>query len=280
MRKTFDLPITSSGVYQEVKSKKLPVGFKPLVQAYLNNIKDVPNITQNQLRNMYSPQGEPRLYHKRGQPGPVIMNAQLRDYKTEENMDEVEKIKREKEQKYLHSTGRTDALFNVPEVDAQITKVNKALDRLVGVSKEEKEELRKALLTDIVGKNLNVIKKYQLREMTDPNGNVIKNVMARLPFSSSSSSSSKESDDEKYYSFPPEYEERDEETKRDAKKRLIEKYSSSSYQISNILKIYQDLYRKKYGKTINQDDIKNKYDLTGRGQKQRAVNALADLELS
>ena len=158
MRKTFDLPITSSGVYQEIKSKKMPTGFKPLVQAYLDNIKDVPNITQNQLRNMYSPQGEPRLYRKRGEPSPVIMNAQLRDYVTEEKIDEVEKIKREKEHKYLHSTGRTDALFNVPEVDAQITKVNKALDRLVGVSKQEKEEMRKALLTEIVGQNLNKIK--------------------------------------------------------------------------------------------------------------------------
>ena len=189
----------------------MPTGFKLLVQAYLDNIKDVPNITQNQLRNMYSPQGEPRLYRKRGEPSPVIMNAQLRDYVTEEKIDEVEKIKREKEHKYLHSTGRTDALFNVPEVDAQITKVNKALDRLVGVSKQEKEEMRKALLTEIVGQNLNKIKKYTMREMRDPNGNPIKNVMAQLPFSSSSSSEGK----------VPDYEGPDEQTMRETKKKLI-----------------------------------------------------------
>ena len=209
MRRTFDLPITSSGVYQEVKTKKMKSGFKPLIQADIESIIQNDRITQNQLRNMYSPQGEPRLYRKRGQPAPVIMNAQLRDYVTEEKIDEVEKLKREKEHKYLHSQTRSDALFNVPEVDAQITKVNKALDRLVGVSKEEKEDLRKELLTEIVGQNLNKIKKYTMREMRDPNGNVIKNIMATLPFSSSSSSEGK----------VPDYEEPDEETIRDTKKK-------------------------------------------------------------
>lgn len=184
-RYTFEEPYISGGITREYKPKKLPIGFKPI---FHETLKAIQNPSQAQLREFFGDVGQPRLYKSRGSPGPVIMNAMLRDYKTEKEISDMDVAKSHREHQYINSTetmDRLDAYAPDEKFNEDINSINQSLEKIYGLSKNERAELKKLLLKDVVSNNIDGLnvkeKKVKLPKQRDPDtGNDIENTIARL----------------------------------------------------------------------------------------------------
>lgn len=188
VRNTFEEPYIHAGISREYNPKKLKQGFMPLASSELQSVKTP---SQAQLRQMFYPDGEPRLYKSRGNPSKVIMNAQMRDYVTEQAIDDLDRVKAHREQKYINTTDKYDKLeayAGDEKFDNEIKTINQTLSEIYGLSKQERDELKKLLLKDTVTSNLRgksglVIRKNKVKlpVMKDPNtGNVMTNKAVAL----------------------------------------------------------------------------------------------------
>jgi len=183
---TFEEPYISGGITREYKQTKLPTGFKPIFHETLKSIKTP---SQAQLREFFGDAGQPKLYKSRGAPSPVIMNAMLRDYKTEKEITDLDVAKSHRNHKYINSTetqDRLDAYAPDKKFNDDINTINQSLDKIYGLSKKERDELKKLLLKDVVSKNLGglVVNQKTVKLSTtakDPiTGKNIQGIMGRL----------------------------------------------------------------------------------------------------
>lgn len=284
LRNTFEEPYIHSGITRDYTPKKLKQGFLPINTTELQSVKTP---SQAQLRQMFYPDGEPRLYKSRGNPSKVIMNAQMRDYQTEQAIDDLQKVKAHREHKYINTTEKYDKLeayAGDEKFDKEIKTINQTLEQIYGLSKQERDDLKKLLLKDTITANMRgksglVIRKNKvnLPVMTDPQtGNRMTNKASALRLAARP----EEDEDMKFASpqkikrskslsdimSPPDYGEDEEKGRDDVVMRRKSQLSGSEFQAPQLISILARVYNKVNNENISDNQIKKifgtrKYEL-------------------
>lgn len=163
----------NSYILDDTKSPKLKQGFHPLNQTDYNKIQKQPRMTMSDISRYYDDSGAPRLFHKQKDYGDNLNKIAVNDYIAFQEAsinEQVQEVKRQ--HKYKNSSSDQQALsayIGEKEFDKQVESINEILDKLIGVDKKQKIDIRNDLLKEMIGGKVVQKSKTKLKELIDAN---------------------------------------------------------------------------------------------------------------
>jgi hypothetical protein len=163
----------NSYILDDTKTEKMKQGFHPLNQSDYTKIQKQPRVSMTDISRYYDESGAPRLFHKQKDYGDSLKKIATDDYIAfqEASIDQqVQEVK--KQHKYKNSSSDQQALsayIGEKEFDKQVESINEILDKLIGVDKKQKIDIRNDLLKEMIGGKVVQKSKTKLKELIDAN---------------------------------------------------------------------------------------------------------------